>query len=42
MVVDDDTYIDLVDVIGHLEEENNKLGNGAFAKAGCLFEQNEM
>lgn len=43
MVVDDDTFVDLVDVMKFLEEEADKnQDGGAFARAGCVFEENEM
>lgn len=50
MVVDDDTYVDLVDVMSYLEKEAEKkkgeggedVDVGAFARAGCVFPQNEV
>jgi hypothetical protein len=43
MVVDDDTFVDLVDVMSYLEQEAKKNEDvGAFARAGCVFEENEM
>lgn len=44
LLVDDDTYIDLVDVMAYLERERQKLDNNttAFARAGCVFEENDV
>ena len=43
MVVDDDTYVDLVDVMSYLEQEADKTEHAAaFARAGCVFQENEM
>jgi len=43
MVVDDDTYVDLVHVSGYLEQEAKKFDDReAFARAGCVFQENEM
>ena len=43
MVVDDDTYVDLVDVMNYLKQEDDRTENAAaFARAGCVFQENEM
>jgi hypothetical protein len=43
MIVDDDTFVDLVDVMSYLEQEAKKSEDvGAFARAGCVFQENEM
>ncbi|KAL3782062.1 hypothetical protein HJC23_006290 [Cyclotella cryptica] len=44
MVVDDDTYLDLVDVMAYLEREREKIDNNeaAFARAGCVFQENDV
>ena len=41
-VVDDDTYIDLVDVISYLKKEEQKTEGRAFARAGCVFQENDV
>jgi hypothetical protein len=42
IMVDDDTYVDLVDVMTYLEKEDKKTEGRAFARAGCVFPQNEV
>ena len=41
MVVDDDSYVDLLDVMSYLEQEAKK-GVGPFARAGCVFQESEV
>ena len=41
-VVDDDTYIDLVDVVSYLKKEEQKTEGRAFARAGCVFQENDV
>lgn len=42
-VVDDDTFVDLVDVMNYLEEEVKRSEDAsAFARAGCVFEGNKL
>ena len=43
LVVDDDTYIDLVDVMSYLKQEAKKTDlTRAFARAGCVFQKNDV
>eukprot|EP00804_Cyclotella_cryptica_P013053 CCRYP_002359-RA/>CCRYP_002359-RA protein AED:0.09 eAED:0.14 QI:151/0.85/0.75/1/0.85/0.75/8/502/1448 len=42
ILVDDDTYVDLVDVMAYLEKEDQKAEGRAFARAGCVFPRNEV
>jgi hypothetical protein len=41
-MVDDDTYLNLVNVTAYLEKEDKKANGGAFARAGCFFGQGKL
>lgn len=42
MIVDDDTYVDLVHVVKYMEKQEQASPGRAFASSGCVFRQNEV